>query len=79
MNPNLMLLASVGSCQALPRSLKAVPPWGADGTGDRGALHAILAAPKVEKVSADFLGLVQGIPANVSTYCSLQYLESRCM
>jgi hypothetical protein len=60
-DPTFMLLAAVGSRLVLPPSLQAVALWGEDGTGNLGALHAILSALKVGKLSAEFVNLIQGI------------------
>ena len=76
-DPNFMLLSSVdhSSEPALPASLKSVDLWGEYGTGNLGALHAILAASRVQKVTADFLSLVQGIPEDGSRYNYLRHLQ----
>jgi hypothetical protein len=58
-DPTFMLLTAVGSRLVFPPSLQTVALWGEEGTGNLGALHAILAASKVGKLSAEFVGLVQ--------------------
>jgi hypothetical protein len=75
-DPEFMLVAAVSARPALPPSLKTVSLWVDDGgTGNLGVLHTILAASKVEKLSTEFVGLVQGISDHDLACYSFRHLE----
>lgn len=76
-DPNFTQLSSngVSSKPKFPSSLKQIDLLGESSTGNLGALHGILAASKVEKLSAEFLGIVYGVPVDDSCYHFLRHVH----